>query len=106
MAKTITLKYKDKDYTLEFNRDAIRTLESEGFSFAKTVEEELYVTLIDNLFRGAFLMHHPYISPDFVKEMYDGIKDKEGLLQRLMEMYTDTINTLSDEGNIEWNASW
>lgn len=109
MAKTISLTYQDKTYVLEFTRASIKTLEQSGFSFIQAAENSQIITMIDNLFYGAFLAHHPYISRDFVEEIQKQIKDMAGLNERLMEMYTDTINSIVEEtkeGNIEWGASW
>ena len=44
-----------------------------------------------------------------VREIYSKMKDKETLIQKLIEMYNNTLNYLvpdeDDEGNVEWTAS-
>jgi hypothetical protein len=40
-----------------------------------------------------------------IDEIFDGIGDKTGLMQALMEMYAETLSTLTDdasEGNVSW----
>ena len=42
-----------------------------------------------------------------IDEIYDNLPDKEGLMQKLMEMYTDQVESLFDEPEkSEKNAVW
>ena len=45
----------------------------------------------------------------YIDAIYDGIADKTALMEALMEMYAETLSTLTDnndEGNVTWTASW
>ena len=48
---------------------------------------------------------------DVVWEIYDSIHDKEGLLRKLAEMYSEPVEAMFDEDattekNVTWEASW
>lgn len=103
MAKQIVITYKGNDYTLEFNRKTVKRMEESGF----VVDTEKPATMITNLFRGAFQMHHKRISPDLVEEIWDAQKKKEDLLSVLVSMYTEPIAALMDEEDGEdENPTW
>ena len=108
MAKKINFKYNDKEYTLEFTRNTISTLERQGF-----VPQDLLtkpMTMLPTLFRGSFLAHHPFVKQDVVDEIFSLMKDKQGLLNQLVEMYNEPIESLisepnDDEKNVVWTAT-
>ena len=103
MAKQIVITYKGNDYTLEFNRKTVKRMEESGF----VVDTEKPATMITNLFRGAFQMHHKRISTDLVEEIWDAQKKKEDLLSVLVSMYTEPIAALMDEEEGEdENPTW
>lgn len=93
MAKQIMLTYKGVDYTLEFNRRIVRRMEEGGFK----IDTDKPATMITELFKGAFQMHHRRISPDLAEEIWDAQRDKDGLLTTLVTMYTEPIAALMDE---------
>ena len=100
----ITLNYDEKDYTLEYNRQSVRMMESQGF-----VLEQLSikpVTMIPMMFQGAFIKNHRGMKRALIDEIYDEVADKSGLLNALMEMYAETLSTLTDEKEVEGNAIW
>ncbi len=113
MAKVITLTYESKDYTLEYNRSSVFKLENKGFNvttFKDDIKEKPLQT-ISLLFEGAFYMHHPDISKDVVDTLFSAVfsLEDESLINRLVEMYGDTINTLYDEENakkVKVKANW
>lgn len=110
MAKTIHLKFEGKDYDLEYNRDAVRVLESTGF-----VADELFtkpVTMLPMLFYGAFMAHHKGIKRKEVERIYDNLQGRSDLIGVLIEMYRDTVSSLmvddtedGEEGNATWTMS-
>ena len=104
MAKQIIITYEDRDYTLEFNRRSVRNMEASGFK----VDTDLPVTMILDLFRGAFQMHHRKITPDQVEKIWDAQRGKDKLLTELIAMYTEVISSLMDEGEGEEdeNPTW
>lgn len=100
----ITLNYKEKDYTLEYNRQSVRMMEGQGFVLEQITEKP--VTMIPMLFSGAFMKNHRGLKRAFVDEIYDEVVDKSGLLNALMEMYAETLSSLTDEKEVEGNAIW
>lgn len=110
MAKHITFTYHDGNrYTLEFNRDTVQSMESRGFNLNKIAESP--ATYIPVLFAGALRMHHRKLKPAMVDKMYENFGDKEKLVPLLIEMYSETLDTLMDDPEDEakkvtWEASW
>lgn len=103
MAKQIVITYNGSDYTLEFNRKVVRRMEEGGF----VVNTDKPATMITELFRGAFQMHHRKISPDLVEEIWDAQRGKDKLLSELISMYTEPIAALMDEDEGEdENPTW
>ena len=100
----INLTYKDKEYTLEYTRQSVRTMEAQGFTPADA--ETKPVTMIPILFGGAFQRHHKGMSRALQDEIYDEIGNKSALLEVLGQMYAETLMTLlgdkEDEGNVTW----
>lgn len=108
MAKTITFTWNDKDYTLEFTRATVVKMEKSGFKIQDAAE--MPVATIPTLFEGAFLAHHPLVKSKTVDEIYASMPDKSKLVEKLVEMYADVINTLLDEPTdeskkISWEIS-
>lgn len=109
MAKTINFKFEGTDYTLEFTRASVVTLEKQGFSINDIAEKPL--TTLPTLFAGAFLAHHRFVKRDVIDRIYDKMTNKMDLVMRLAEMYNEPIEALVDEpeeseGNLAWGASW
>ena len=109
MAKTITLKYNDATYTLEFTRRTVSRLEEAGFNINEIGDKP--ATMIPILYEGAFWAHHRMANNDIIWEIYDTIKDKEGLMRKLAEMYAEPIETLfnepeDNEKNATWETNW
>lgn len=108
-AKQIIFPYNGKDYTLEFTRKSIESLERQGFKIADLNDKPM--TTLPALFAGAFLAHHRYVKREVIDEIFVKLKGKQELIGKLAEMYNDPILTLIDEdeddaGNVEWAASW
>ena len=100
----ITLNYNEKDYTLEYNRQSVRMMESQGFVLEQISTKP--VTMIPMMFYGAFMKNHKGMKRALIDEIYDEVVDKSGLLNALMEMYAETLSTLTDENEVEGNAIW
>lgn len=102
----ITLTYNKKEYVLEYNRQSVRQMESQGFNLDEITSKPM--TMIPLLFSGAFLKNCKGTKRQMIDEIYVEIKDKSGLMEALIEMYADTITTLTDdnaEGNVEWTLT-
>ena len=109
-AKTLSINYEGTVYTLEFTRRSIENMERQGFNIDEVRTKPL--TVLPAFFRGAFLAHHPRLSRDIVDKIYEGLPNKEGLLDKLSEMYAEPIEALfaePDEGgekNVTWEANF
>ena len=109
MAKTLTIKYNDSEYTLEFTRKSIEILEKRGFKITDIQEKP--VSTLPMLFAGAFIAHHKFAKPEVIEEIFSKLKNKEELLGKLAEMYSEPILAMMDEpeeseGNLDWETNW
>jgi hypothetical protein len=109
MAKQLTVTYGGKDYTLEFTRRSVVELEKKGFVAADV--ESKPMTTLPMLFEGAFIAHHRFVKSDLIQEIFSSISNKEALIGKLAEMYSEPILALvaepeENEGNASWTASW
>lgn len=112
MSKVITFPYEGKDYTLEFTCDSVRTLERDGFVIEDMAKKPM--TVLPKLFAGAFLANHKHDKNirSKIDEIYKKFTNKGELIEKLAEMYNETVETLvdepedGDEGNISWKSNW
>ncbi len=102
----INLTYNKKDYILEYSRQSVKTMENQGFVLEDLTKKP--ANMIPMLFAGAFIKNHSGkggVSRKVVDEIFDGIEDKTALMEALMEMYAETLGSLTDsngEGNVTW----
>ena len=109
MSKQLTINQKDKQYTLEFTRRSIETMEKQGFVVSDVQSKPM--STLPALFAGAFLAHHRLVKQDVIDEIYMSMPNKGDLIGKLAEMYNEPIMALIDdpeetEGNSNWTASW
>lgn len=108
MSTKIEFKYKEKNYTLEYNRDSIRIMEKQGFNAEKFTEQPM--TMVELAFEGSFIMNHPKTTRAEVQEIYSLFKNKRALMNQLLVMIQETYSTLfedneeDDSKNIEWKV--
>lgn len=103
----ITLTYDKMDYTLEYSRQSVKTMEAQGFVLDELTSKPM--TMIPQLFAGAFIKNHSGkngVKRKVVDEIFDSIGDKSALLEALMEMYVETMSALTDNSESEGNVSW
>ena len=98
-----------KEYILEFTKRSIREMDRRGFKVDEVVSQPM--TYLPMLFHGAFLAHHKFIKPEETDAIYNRMKDKEGMIAKLVEMYNEPIIALMDEpeeneGNATWTVDW
>lgn len=108
MATKITINYQKKDYVLEYSRNSVKQMEQMGFVLDQIGDKPM--TMVPMLVYGAFIKHNKGIKRSLVDEIYEHIADKigdndDGFVNTLVEMYSDTVNTLTDnkpvdEGNL------
>jgi hypothetical protein len=109
MAKTIQFTYEGTDYTLEFTRRTVKQMEKSGFNVNEIGDKPM--TLLPQFFAGSFLAHHPRVKEETVNAIYSRLPNKESLIEKLVEMYNDPLNTLVDEPEddskkVEWRADF
>ena len=63
------------------------------------------MTMIPQMFQGAFIKNHKGIKRNLIDEIYKDIRNRSELMEALMEMYAETLSTLT-EGNGEGNVTW
>ena len=102
----INLTYEKKEYVLEYNRQSVKTMESQGFVLEELTTKPM--TMIPLLFAGAFIKNHSGkdgAKRKVIDEIFEEIGDKTALMEALMEMYADTLGSLT-ESNSEGNVTW
>lgn len=101
---------RDKDgnkYELEFNARVVKNMERRGFK----IDTDYPVSMIDDLFLGAFQMHHKGMTPERAKEIWKYQKGKDELLGVLTKLYMKPLESMmaeeaaeEDDGNPTWET--
>ena len=103
----INFDYLDKHYCLEYTPDSIKQMESAGFSMNDFTDRP--ATRTEQLWAGAFIANNRKTSATVIRELYSKMKNKDELVQKLIEMYNNTLSYLmpddDDEGNVDWTAT-
>jgi len=87
---------KQKEYTLEFDRDAIRFAESRGFKLADV--DDYSMTKVPEFFWYAFRYHHKSVSLGQAEEILKEIGGlNEAIAKRLVELWIQTYDSLGNE---------
>lgn len=103
--KQITVRDEfENKYNLEFSKASIVQMEKAGFSLDKFDQQPVLMTTM--LYQGAFIKNHRNTKAETMDKIYMSLKDKEGFLKKLTEMYLEQADTLVDEGNAEWEANF
>lgn len=109
MSKKIKFEYDGKHYTLEYSRETVKQMESQGFKINEIDSKPQ--TMITMLFAGAFLMHHRsvFTNRTLLDEIFSKFTNRDSLLETLAEMYQESVRSLldepeEDEGNIKWGT--
>lgn len=108
MAKTIKFSFEGKDYTLEFTRNSIKAMESQGFTLSQVSDKP--ISVLPALFKGAFIAHHKFLKQEVIDSIFAKMTNRESLFETLAEMYNEPIVSLmnepdADEGNISWTTN-
>lgn len=109
MNKQLSFTYQDTEYTLEYTRKSVETMEKQGFKVTDIQDRPM--TVLPALFAGAFLSKHRFVKKEVIDEIYSKMTNKQELIGKLAEMYNEPIMALIDEpedseGNLDWTASW
>lgn len=108
MSKSIEFEFEGKQYCLEFTKQTVRTMERRGFVAEEFSEKPM--TMLPDLFAGAFLANHSSVKRDKIDKIYRMMGDKTKLIGALTEMYNEPIEALlaepEDGKNLKWTPSW
>lgn len=100
----INLTYGKTEYTLEYSRQSVKTMENQGFVLDELTAKPM--NMIPLLFAGAFIKNHRGVKRKVIDEIFDNIENKTGLMEALMEMYAETLSSLTEDNQGEGNVSW
>lgn len=107
MSKKIEFKYQDKEYCLEYSREAIKAMELQGFNYQQLYDKPMLMT--DMLFEGAFIKNHKSIKRADIQAIYENLQNKTGLVSALIDMVKESYEELFADGeetddskNTEW----
>lgn len=109
MAKQIIFEFEGKEFTLEYTRKTIETMERQGFVASDIIEKPM--STLPALFAGAFLAHHRFVKREVIDRIFEKMTNRQELIGKLAEMYNEPIESLmndpeEDEGNVTWGANW
>lgn len=107
----IIIKKNDNEYILEYNRQSVQQMEKLGFSI-KEIDTKPMI-MFPLLFRGAFIKNHSFVKEKEITEIYEKIKRKNELHEKLMDMISECYTSLLDdnkdsddkEGNVDWEIA-
>lgn len=106
----ITFENEGKQYTLEYTLKTAAMAENDGFVLDMLGDKP--ARMIPLLFHWSFYRHHKGITKDMTAKIYKGIRDKNGLVRALADMYADAVNALidvdeddGDQGNANWTLT-
>ena len=101
--KVIISDKEGKKYTLEFNARVIKNMERRGFQ----LNTDYPHTMIEDLFLGAFQMHHKGMMPERIMEIWHYQTKKDKLLGVLTQMYMMPLEELmEDNGSEDETPTW
>lgn len=105
MSKQISFEYEKKPYTLEYTLRTAGQANDDGFILDQLGEKP--ALMIPKLVYWAFIRHHKGINRKQTEDIYAWIRDKNGFISALAEMYADAVNALIDTDDDEQgNANW
>lgn len=108
MTRRISFVYKDKKYVLEYTRSSIKEMERRGFVIEEVLKKPL--SMLPDMFAGAFIANHRFIRRKEIDEIYEQFDNKDELVNALAEMYNlvieEFIEELEKKGNgLKWERS-
>ena len=89
-SKVIISDKEGTKYTLEFNARVVKNMERRGFK----IDTDYPYTMIDDLFLGAFQMHHKGMTPERAKVIWGQQTKKDELLAALTKLYMKPLEDL------------
>lgn len=104
MSKKISFEHEGKSYNLEYTLRTAGQANDDGFILEQLSEKP--ALMIPKLVYWAFVRHQKGITRKQTEEIFKWIKDKNGFITALAEMYADAVNALIDDEDEEGNANW
>ena len=105
MSKQISFEYEKKTYTLEYTLRSAGQANEDGFILDELGNKP--ALMIPKLVFWAFARHHRGITRKQTETIYEWIRDKNGFVTALAEMYAEAVNALVDDDEDEQgNANW
>ena len=104
-SKAVITDREGNKYTLEFNARVVKSMERRGFK----VDTDYPRTMIEDLFVGAFQMHHKGMTPDKIMAIWAEQTKKDDLLGVLIKLYMKPLEDLMAEPEEEGengNPTW
>lgn len=95
MNKKIEFEDNGEKYVLEYNREAIKIMEAQGFSINEMTSKPM--TMLPLAFQGLFYKNHRKVKKSYIDECYDRFSDKEKLIEIIGDMLAESYNSLTDE---------
>ena len=92
-SKVVISDKSGKKYTLEFNARVVKNMERRGFK----IDTDYPHTMIEDLFTGAFQMHHKGMTPEQIREIWAQQTKKDELLGVLTKLYMKPLEDLMAE---------
>ena len=81
-------------------RESIKQMEREGFLAADVVNKPM--NTLPKLFAGAFKAHHRFDTKQKkIDEIFELFTNKQALIEKLAEMYSEPIESLMDDEAID-----
>lgn len=108
MNTKINLTYQGEEYVLEYNRHAVKMLESRNFSVEDFMSKP--IINIEMAFKGSFLKNHKNVSEAKIEEIYAACPNKTSLVSNITTMIQETYEALleepkeGDEGKASWEV--
>lgn len=95
MTTKIKFQYKGKEYVLEYTRNSVKEMERRGFVVEDVLKKPM--SLLPEMFAGAFIANHRFTRRKDIDEMYQKFDNKSELLDALAEMYSLVIDEFVEE---------
>lgn len=99
MNKKIEFEDNGEKYVLEYNREAIKVLETQGFSVSEMATKPM--TMLPMAFQGLFYKNHRKVKKSYIDECYDRFSDKEKLIEIIADMLAESYNSLTEDADNE-----
>lgn len=105
MSKKIAFEHEGKGYELEYTLRTAGQANEDGFILDQLGDKP--ALMIPKLVYWSFVRHHRGITRKQTEDIYAWIKDKNGFVTALAEMYAEAVNALVDDDESEkGNANW